>query len=91
MSPSTVRTPQQLAQLLQQQRRKLGLTQDDLGKSFGLLPKTISLLENHAERSKISTLFRLCAALGVEIVIQEKVGKPGLQDGPTATHAETEW
>lgn len=67
-----VRTPQQLAQTLRAQRARKQLTQILAGKHVGLLPKTISALEQKPERSSVESLFRLLSALGLELVIREK-------------------
>jgi HTH-type transcriptional regulator/antitoxin HipB len=67
-----VRTPQQLAQTLRAQRARKQLTQVLAGKNVGLLPKTISALEQKPEKSSVESLFRLLSALGLELVIRDK-------------------
>ena len=71
---AVVRTPQQLASVLRAQRARRGLTQARAGKDVGLLPKTISALEQRPEKSSIESLFRLLSALGVELVVRERPG-----------------
>ncbi|OQY35516.1 MAG: hypothetical protein B6241_01030 [Spirochaetaceae bacterium 4572_59] len=64
--------PSQLAQILQAYRKKTGLTQKELAEETGLLPKTISLLENHPERSSIENLFRMASFLKLELHLSDK-------------------
>lgn len=78
-----IRTPQQLAQVLRAHRKREKLTQQLAGKNVGLLPKTISALEQKPEGSSIESLFRLLSALNLELVLQEKAIS-GHHDG-------TEW
>lgn len=91
MQPTVVRTPQQLAQLLQLQRQKQKHTQKDVGKPVGLLPKTVSLLENYPDRSSIGSLFKLCSALGVELVLQDKGSIPATHPGESGPPVPVEW
>ncbi len=91
MQPTVVRTPQQLAQLLRLQRQKQKHTQKDVGKPVGLLPKTVSLLENHPDRSSIGSLFKLCSALGIELVLQEKEGLTVTPTGESGPPVPMEW
>lgn len=71
-----VRTPEQLAQALRAQRTKKNLTQAIAGKNVGLLPKTISGLEQTPERSSVASLFRLLSALDLELVVRAKTADP---------------
>ena len=80
MMEQTVRMPMQLANVLQENRKKLKLTQKQAGEKVGLLPKTISAMENNPEGSSISSLFKLLSALGFEPVLHPK-GSAGLSDG----------
>lgn len=64
--------PSQLGQILQACRKKRGLTQKELAEETGLLPKTISLLENNPERSRIENLFRIASYLKLELHMNEK-------------------
>lgn len=76
-----VRTPQQLAQALRAHRKRRKLTQQLAGRNVGLLPKTISALEQRPEGSSIESLFRLLSALNLELAIQEKAIS-SRSDGP---------
>lgn len=67
-----VYTPYQLAQVLRGQRRSKRLTQKVAGQAVGLLPKTVSALESHPERSSVASLFKLLSALELELVLRPK-------------------
>jgi HTH-type transcriptional regulator/antitoxin HipB len=60
-------TPGQLSKILQARRGSLELTQQDVARLVGLLPKTVSALENRAESSSIETLFKCLSALDLEM------------------------
>lgn len=75
-------TPDQLAALLRGHRQTIGLTQKQAAVMVGLLPKTISALESHPERSSVGSLFRLLSSLGLEMVLQPKAGAPAAPSGP---------
>ena len=49
-----------------------GLSQDGAGKLVGLLPKTISALENRPGSATIESLLKLLSALDLELVIAPK-------------------
>jgi HTH-type transcriptional regulator / antitoxin HipB len=74
---------QQLAQALRLQRRRLGLTQSDLAKQSGLLPKTISALENKPGSCQLSSLLKLLMALDLNLGLLEKPDPTNL--------AQTDW
>lgn len=84
MMDYNVFTPQQLAQVLQGQRKAKKLTQKTAGASVGLLAKTISGLEAAPQHSTVESLFKLLSALELELVIRSK---------PSAANqsATTEW
>lgn len=67
-------TPEQLACVLRGQRQTSKLTQKQAAALVGLLPKTISALESDPERASLGSLFKLLSALGLELVLQPKVG-----------------
>lgn len=75
MAARTLNT-QQLAHALRHQRKKMGLTQQDIARRTGLLPKTVSALENNPGSCRVSSLFKLLIALDLNL---------GLLDKPTAT------
>lgn len=82
-----ISTSGQLAQALRNVRKTHGLSQDGAGKLVGLLPKTISALENRPGSATIDSLLKLLSALDLELVIAPKKGcDPGNQN--TSSSAE---
>jgi transcriptional regulator with XRE-family HTH domain len=60
-----------LSQALRSRRKELGLTQDELGQRAGLAAKHVSRIENGTHEPKVSTLFALVSALGLELALGE--------------------
>jgi HTH-type transcriptional regulator / antitoxin HipB len=82
MAVRTLNT-QQLAQALRHQRKSLRLTQQEAARQSGLLPKTVSALENNPGSCRLSTLLKLLIALDLNL---------GLLDKPTApSKSEVDW
>lgn len=69
-----ISTPSQLSRALRNVRKAHGLSQDGAGKLVGLLPKTISALENRPGSATIDSLMKLLSALDLELVIAPKKG-----------------
>ena len=67
-----IHTPFQLAAAFRSRRKTLGRTQAEAGERGGLFPKTISAMEAHPETSSIGSLFKLAAALDLELVLSPK-------------------
>jgi HTH-type transcriptional regulator / antitoxin HipB len=67
------RSPKQLGTTIRNFRRKQNITQTQLGEKTGLRQATISKIENGEEAIKISTLCDVLAALGIELVVRERV------------------
>lgn len=65
-------TSQQIATLLKNRRRALGLTQKEVAAQVGLLPKTVSALEQYPDRCSVESLRKLLAALRLELVFAPK-------------------
>ena len=79
------RTPKELALLVMNQRKKLGLSQTDLGMRVGLKQKTISAFENKPENTKLTTLFQILSAVRIDMHLytkeeSKKVGKQGWKE-----------
>lgn len=77
------RDPTSLNQALRSRRKELGLTQEDLGQRAGLAAKHVSRIENGTHEPKVSTLFALVAALGLELGMGEAggvVSAPSVRD-----------
>jgi HTH-type transcriptional regulator / antitoxin HipB len=65
-------SPKALAQFVINQRKKLKLSQEDVGNRVGLKQKTISAFENKPEGTKIDTLFDILSAVNLDIHISVK-------------------
>lgn len=77
-------TPEQLSKILRARRRSLDLTQQDAARLVGLLPKTISGLENRVGSSSVETFFKYLSALDLEMHLFPK------EDSAEAAE-KTEW
>lgn len=67
-----ISTPSQLTHALRSVRKSRGLSQSDTGKLVGLLPKTISALENHPSSTTLDSFLKLLSALDLELIIAPK-------------------
>ncbi|HUZ18542.1 MAG TPA: helix-turn-helix domain-containing protein [Spirochaetia bacterium] len=67
-----VHTPSQLATAVKSRRKIRKLTQQEVAGRVGLLPKTVSALENNPNTSSVDSLFKLLAALDLELVVRTK-------------------
>jgi len=65
-------SPQALAQFVINQRKKLKLSQEEVGNRVGLKQKTISAFENRPEGTKIDTLFDILSAVNLDLNISPK-------------------
>ena len=66
------RTPKQIGAALRRRRRQLRLSQAALGSRTNLRQATISALENGEPGTELRTLVDVIAALGLELVVQER-------------------
>jgi Predicted transcriptional regulators len=76
----TVRTSDQLPQLLQAFRKEAGLTQAEAALRMGVSQQTLSALERNAARISVERLMRLLGILGVEFVLRKEAPSPGNSD-----------
>lgn len=67
-----VSSPKELALLAASQRKKLKLSQAEVGKLVGLKQQTISEFEIRPESTQIDTLFRILSALNLNIQLSTK-------------------
>jgi HTH-type transcriptional regulator/antitoxin HipB len=67
-----VRTAGALGAALRRQRRRLHLSQGQLGERINLRQATISALEAGTADTRLSTLMDAMAALGLEIVVRPR-------------------
>ncbi|MCT9127282.1 helix-turn-helix domain-containing protein [Cupriavidus gilardii] len=87
MSNFTVRTAEQLPQLLQAFRKEMGLTQAEAALRMGVSQQTLSALERNPARVSVDKLMRLLSVLGVELVLH----KPTAQPRNTASSSPQVW
>jgi len=66
------RAPEQLGQAIERFRKRKELSQASLAKSAGVRQATVSKVENGLGTTEIDTIFAVCAALGIEIVLRER-------------------
>jgi HTH-type transcriptional regulator/antitoxin HipB len=76
-------SPEGLGAALRKERKKKGLSQTDVGKSVGIDQPTISRVEKGNPGTELGTLFRLLAALDLELVIQERLRQVDDSKGDT--------
>ena len=67
-----IRSPKEFALLAMSQRKKLKLSQSEVGNLVGLQQKTISAFENKPESTHLETLFRILSALNLDVSITGK-------------------
>lgn len=67
-----ITSPEMLAIALRKARASKRLTQQETAQLVGVKQATVSAFENHPERSRVETLFKLIAALGLELYVTER-------------------
>lgn len=65
-------SPKSLGIALKRQRKAKNLTQIEVGEAFKIDQTTISSIEQGAPGTRLETLFRLLAALDLELIIRPK-------------------
>lgn len=63
------RTPKQIGNIIRRNRKRLGMSQRELGDRVGLRQETISLIETGNSATRLDTLLALLAALDLEFRI----------------------
>lgn len=71
-----VSSPLALGYALKRQRKEKKLNQQEVGSDFKINQTTISSIEQGAPGTRLETLFRLLAALELEMVIRPKKQTP---------------
>lgn len=74
-----VRTSKQMGAAIRRRRRILEFSQQELGAEVRLQQATISALENGAPGTRMRTLLDVMTALGLEIVVRERLVDEDLQ------------
>lgn len=85
MTDFTVRTSEQLPELLQAFRKQAGLTQAEAALRLGVTQQTLSAFERNAEKVNASRLMRLLSILGVELVLRKGEQPPSAPPDATAS------
>ena len=67
-----IRSPKELAMLVVNQRKKLKLSQAEVGKLVGLKQQTVSEFEIKPESTKLSTLFHILSAVNLDLKVLAK-------------------
>lgn len=70
-----ISSPKELALFAMNQRKKLKLSQSDVGKLVGVKQQTISEFEINPEGTRIETLFRILSALNLDVQLATKSEK----------------
>ncbi len=63
---------ERIAEGLRGRRRELKLSQAEIASLAGLLPKTVSALENRPERCGVGSLLKLANFLGLELALKPR-------------------
>jgi HTH-type transcriptional regulator/antitoxin HipB len=80
-----ITSPELLAQAVRNARVDHHLSQQSVAELVGIKQNTVSSFENHPEKSRVETLFRLLSALNLELSITER------NQPPAQTGWEQEW
>jgi HTH-type transcriptional regulator/antitoxin HipB len=75
-NPFSVSTPGQLAQVLRGFRKAKKLTQAQVARRGGLLPKTVSAVETDPSKVTFESLYRVLVALDLDLLLREKDARP---------------
>ncbi|MEO5960556.1 MAG: helix-turn-helix domain-containing protein, partial [Opitutaceae bacterium] len=71
-----IKTPQQLGAVLKGFRRERKLTQSAAGASVGLPQNAISEMETNPGPASLARIFKLIAALDLELVVRSRTPPP---------------
>ena len=69
---STVRAAAQMGETLRRRRKLLGWSQTELSRRSGVKQENLSAIENGAEGVRLGTLFRILAALNLELAVRHR-------------------
>lgn len=85
------KTPGQLGAILRGFRRSRGMTQAQLAARIGLTQKAVSLAETHPERIGVERLFRLAAALEVDLVLSDRRARTASRPSGKTHISQSTW
>lgn len=66
------RTPLQFGNEIRENRKRLGLTQEQLAAKAGVRQRTISDIESATGNARLDTVMRILAALELELVLRAR-------------------
>jgi HTH-type transcriptional regulator / antitoxin HipB len=72
-----IKTPSQLGAVLKGFRRERSLTQAAVGAKVGLRQNAVSEIESSPDRSSLARVFKLLAALDLDLVVRSR--QPSIQ------------
>lgn len=75
-----ITSPDMLAQALKNSRKRQNLSQQATANQIGVKQATVSSFENHPDKSKVETLFKLLSALDLELSLTSR-GEPDQASG----------
>lgn len=79
--PPKILSPEALGHALKNARKATGKTQEEVGKLIGMDQGTVSIIERGNPGTRLETLFRLLAALELEISLQPRSKPAGTTEG----------
>lgn len=74
-------SPKVLGQILKSARNEKGLNQQQAGNLVGITQAMVSRIETGESNARIDTLFRLLAALGMEMIVQPRGISSNMSEG----------
>lgn len=76
------RTPKDIGHAIRRVRKQQSLSQQELATKSGIWQETISKIENGSPGTRLETIFDLCAALDLEILVaaRSKGNEASLED-----------
>ncbi|WP_420103988.1 helix-turn-helix domain-containing protein [Bosea sp. (in: a-proteobacteria)] len=74
------RSPDQIGAIIRRNRKRMGLSQSELGERAGLRQETISLIETGNPATRIDTVLAILAALDLEFQVTARGRTGGVED-----------
>ncbi|MEZ5902058.1 MAG: helix-turn-helix domain-containing protein [Alphaproteobacteria bacterium] len=74
------RSPEQIGNAIRRARKKIGMSQSELGEKTGLRQGTISQIEKGHAAAKLETILAVLSALNLELRVNERTKQTMLAD-----------
>ena len=74
------RAPKQIGTIIRRNRKRLGLSQSELGERAGLRQETISLIETGNPATRLDTILAVLAVLDLEFQMAPRTRKRDVED-----------